>query len=137
MLPSDPVARLPLLERGDLSSSATARVAAWLLDEDVHGGSAAAANDAFGEGADSGDDCADIALLHESLECEAPGVAVAQPPATKAACREAEDDVDGYHGAASFYTAQRSSLDGFLSQRVSVAVSVLSWVGAGCWLGWE
>lgn len=71
MLPSDPVQQLPLLPA--THTAATSRVAAWLLDTD------GAANDAAGgaavhveaavpahhpEGSDSGDDCADLALLH-------------------------------------------------------------------------
>ena len=68
MLPSDPVQQLPLLPT--THTAATSRVAAWLLQHDD------AANDAVGtsvpveaavpghEDCDSGDDCADLALLH-------------------------------------------------------------------------
>lgn len=72
MLPSDPVQQLPLLPAPH--TAATSRVAAWLLQHEAEGD--AAANDAAGVGVpvetavpgqdecDSGDDCADLALLH-------------------------------------------------------------------------
>lgn len=72
MLPSDPVQQLPLLPAPH--TAATSRVAAWLLQHQSD--EAASANNAAGmrvpveaavpghDDCDSGDDCADLALLH-------------------------------------------------------------------------
>lgn len=74
MLPSDPVQQLPLLPA--THTAATSRVAAWLLD--AEGAAGGAADGAAGGvepavppaahrhdvDCDSGDDCADLALLH-------------------------------------------------------------------------
>lgn len=111
MLPSDPVQQLPLLPT--THTAATSRVAAWLLEHDE------AANDAVGtsvpveaavpghEDCDSGDDCADLALLHlhDSLD----------EAATEAA--RVGEDCEGYRST-SYYETQRRSLDGFMSRPV-------------------
>ena len=129
MLPSDPVARLPLLPCP--SSASASRVAAWLLGADgaedateAAAGGGAAPNDACGA-SDSGSD-ADVALLHAELEDEAPGVAAAQPPpqvhvvSVSGGRGAAADEADGYHGAPSFYTAQRRSFEGFMRAPIAV-----------------
>ncbi|KAI7841708.1 hypothetical protein COHA_004575 [Chlorella ohadii] len=115
MLPSDPVQQLPLLPAPH--TAATSRVAAWLLQHESE--EATSANDAAGlsvpveaavpgqDDCDSGDDCADLALLHlhDSLD----------EAATEAA--RAGEDCDGYRPT-SYYESQRRSLDGFMSQPV-------------------
>lgn len=152
MLPTDPVARLPLLPSCASSASAT-RVAAWLLGAgaeadatEAAAADASAPNNTYGAVGSVGcasSDCgsaADLAQLHAELEEEAPGLTAGRAQAHAAAAAAhaqagkkaaVADEVDGYRGATSFYTAQRRSFEGFMRAPITVSTVCRRWRWSG------
>lgn len=130
MLPSNPVQQLPLLPT--TCTSATVRVAAWLLDH----GAGGAGNDAAGqvgrdyrqeqdqdhevagaECGDSADACSDHAALLEELD-EHPLEAVQARVQVQAAAPAVPADCEGYRVTDYYCETRRRSLDAFMSQPV-------------------
>lgn len=132
MLPDNPVQQLPLLPTTASHTSATVRVAAWLLGGgdaagDTQQEAAAAEEDAAGCTASSDAaslaGCSDVALLDELEQARyGPGgdtrASAAQAPAQHLG--KAGSDVDGYRATSYYCQASRRSLDGFMSRPVQV-----------------
>ncbi|EFN57880.1 expressed protein [Chlorella variabilis] len=142
MLPDNPVQQLPLLPTTASHTSATVRVAAWLLGGgdaagDTQQEAAAAEEDAAGCTASSDAaslaGCSDVALLDELEQARyGPGgdtrASAAQAPAQHLG--KAGSDVDGYRATSYYCQASRRSLDGFMSRPVQHSDVLNNYVAA-------